>query len=122
MKRKAIVLFEVMIAVLISVIISVFLFRAFGKFAGVGRKSMRYMDSISYAEKLIWDWQLIEEIDEFTLDTAKSGFDGNKFKWDVELTADEESSLAKLRLNVGVEDHKTTLDVFRYFTLAAEEN
>jgi len=110
MNKKAVVLFEVMLAALLVSLISVFLFRGYSILLSVAKKSSDYLKLMEFSEKKIWDLREAERSDLLFLNIPRTGnFDSGVYSWNLSLEESNYGNLKKTIIEIKSEDQKAAV-------------
>ena len=114
--RKAVVLFEVALAVLIVSLISLFLFRGYHLFLKTGRRSLDYLKMTLLTEEVVWGLHDKQAQNELTDEVAGQGVcSDDGYVWQVATEETEYEGLTKISIAI-VKDKKNpvSFDSFVY--------
>jgi hypothetical protein len=120
--KKSVLLFEVAIVVLLVTLSTLFLFRGYGIFLKVGRKSLDYIALVFYSEQKLCDIQLIEETAGGVSPDImeKEGDFDSSFSWNMHFEEIGFSQLQKCVLETRYAKRNESLDMIYYLFVAGE--
>ena len=120
--KKAILLFEILLVVTLVSIASVFLFRGYGTFIKMGRKSLDYLRLIIFCEEKMWDLELAERNGEAFNEIASEGDFGQEFRWELTLGDTGYEKLKESTVKISRPRRRTFYDCFIYLKEEQEED
>ena len=118
--KKAILLFEILIVVTLVSIASVFLFRGYGTFVKMGRKSLDYLRLILFCEEKMWDLEMAERAGQDFSEIQEEGDFGPQFRWDLNISDTEYEKLKKGTVKISRPKRKTYYDAIIYLNQSQE--
>ena len=113
-KRKAVLLFEVMIVALFVAIASLYMFRSYSIFLKVGRKSTQYLTMIHHIDRVAFEIALAESKGSLSDDFVQNIELDDDYSCNISLEDTEIEGLKKGNLKVESSKQKASLDSVLY--------